>query len=117
MAYHGLGDYGQAMALLRHNVAFLQGERLHESFGMGGILSVASRSVLVRCLTELGLFAEAIALGEEAVRIAEAVNHPDMLANACRSAPVPSLRQVVRSTHPLDSRDIAPASGWRTISY
>ena len=93
LAYHGLGDYRRAIDYLRSNVAALEGEHIYESFATPGLPSVASRSVLVRCLTELGVFAEAIALGEEAVRIAETVNNPDMLASACRSTPVPYLRK------------------------
>jgi class 3 adenylate cyclase/tetratricopeptide (TPR) repeat protein len=93
MIYHGLGDYRRAVALLRSNVAFLQGALLHRSFSTPGLLSVASRSVLVRCLTELGDFTEARALGEEAVRIAMAGDNLDMLANACRSTPLPHLRK------------------------
>jgi tetratricopeptide (TPR) repeat protein len=93
LAYHGLGDYRRAIDFLRSNVASLHGEGLHGSFGTPGLLAVASRSVLVRCLTELGAFAEAIALGEEAVQIAERANDLDILANACRSAPVPYLRK------------------------
>ena len=54
---------------------------------------LTSRSALVRCLTELGAFAEAIALGEEAVQIVEAVNNRAMLVNVGRSAPVPYLRK------------------------
>ena len=92
-AYHDLADYRRAADLLRSNVALLEGERLHERFGVRGLLSVTSRDALARCLTELGVFAEAIAMGEEAVQIAETVNHPVMLATACVSAPVPYLRQ------------------------
>jgi class 3 adenylate cyclase/tetratricopeptide (TPR) repeat protein len=92
-AYHRLGDYHRATDLLRSNVASLEGERLYGSFGTAGLPSVTSRSVLAHCLMELGGFAEAIALGEEAVRIAEAVNQPGMLASACRSASGPYLRK------------------------
>jgi tetratricopeptide (TPR) repeat protein len=56
------------------------------------LISVPSRNHLARCLTDLGVFVEAIALGEESVQIAEAVNHPGMLAAACRGAAVPYLR-------------------------
>jgi tetratricopeptide (TPR) repeat protein len=92
-AYHRLGDYHRATDLLRSNVASLEGERLYGSFGTAGLFSIISRSILAYCLMELGVFAEAIALGEEAVRIAEAVNQPGMLASACHSASVLYLRK------------------------
>jgi len=37
------------------------------------------------CLAGLGAFTEGLAHGEESVRIAEAVNHPNSLVNACYS--------------------------------
>jgi tetratricopeptide (TPR) repeat protein len=39
---------------------------------------------LARCLAEVGAFAEGLARGEESLRIAEAVDHPHSLINACR---------------------------------
>ena len=54
----------------------LAGDLIRESFGLVGYPSVNSRSWLVRCLAELGAFSEGVAYGEEAVRIAEAVDHP-----------------------------------------
>jgi tetratricopeptide (TPR) repeat protein len=92
-AYHGLGDYRQAIDLLRSNAAALEGERIHGSFGTAGLPSVTSRTVLALCLTELGVFGEALVLGEEAVRIAAAVNQPGMLVAACRGATGPYLRK------------------------
>ena len=38
---------------------------------------------LARCLAELGAFTEGLAHGEEGLRIAEAVNHPNSLIEAC----------------------------------
>ena len=43
-----------------------------------------SRDVLARCLAELGAFAEGLSCSEEGFRIAEAVDHPASLINACR---------------------------------
>ncbi|MFQ5830980.1 MAG: adenylate/guanylate cyclase domain-containing protein [Candidatus Methylomirabilia bacterium] len=71
-AYHALGDYRRAVEVLRENVEALQGDLIHERFGMPGLASVTSRCVLVWCLAELGEFAEAIARGDEGSRIAEA---------------------------------------------
>ncbi len=82
LAYHSLGDYRRALECFGRNVASLQGELLLERFGMPALPSVISRCRLVKCFAELGEFAEAIPLGEEAIRIAEAVNHPFSLLAA-----------------------------------
>jgi tetratricopeptide (TPR) repeat protein len=58
-------------------VASLKGELIHERFGMTGLPAVMSRTWLVSCLADLGAFNEGTARGAEAVRLAEAVNHPD----------------------------------------
>ena len=74
--YHILGDHHRAMGLLRSNVELLEGDLIRERFGMIGLPAVLSRAWLVRCLAELGAFPEGLVHGEEAVRIAEAVDHP-----------------------------------------
>ena len=75
-AYHVAGDYRQAIAVLGHNVDTLQGDLLGRRFGLVGLASVLSRAWLVWCLAEIGEFEEAVPRGEEAVRIAETVDHP-----------------------------------------
>jgi tetratricopeptide (TPR) repeat protein len=54
---------------------------------------VISRAWLAVCHAELGTFAEGRALGEEGLRIAEAVAHPGSLVMASWGAGLPSLRQ------------------------
>ena len=75
-AYFSLGKYRQAMEFLDKNVAALEGKRLYEHFGRLALPSVISRLFLVSCLCEIGAFPEGSAHGEEAARIAEAVEHP-----------------------------------------
>ena len=82
--YHGLGDYPQAIDLLRQNVVSLEGTLLREHFGLPGLPSVMSRGLLARCLAEVGAFAKGLTHGEEGLRIAEAVDHPNSLIEACR---------------------------------
>jgi tetratricopeptide (TPR) repeat protein len=82
VAYHTLGDHCQALGFLRGNVESLAGDLLRERFGLAGPPAVLSRAWLVRCLAELGAFPEGIAHGEDAVRIAEAVDHPNSLVHA-----------------------------------
>ncbi len=57
-----------------------------------GLPAVNSRAWLARCLAELGAFPEGIAHGEEAVRIAEAVDHPNSLIHAYLGVGFLSLR-------------------------
>ncbi len=76
-AYHALGDYRRGLDFMRKNVESLEGDRIRARFsriGFAGLPSVFSRACLVRCFAELGEFADGIACGEEAVRIAEAVD-------------------------------------------
>jgi len=81
--YWGLGDYPQAIDLLRQNLVSLEGALLQERFGLSGLPSVMSRDLLARCLAELGAFTEGLGHGEEGLRIAETVDHPNSLIQAC----------------------------------
>jgi tetratricopeptide (TPR) repeat protein len=60
---------------------------------MAGLPAVQSRAWLARCLAESGAFPEGIAHAEEAVRIAEAVDHPNSLVHAYLGVGLLSLRQ------------------------
>jgi tetratricopeptide (TPR) repeat protein len=81
LAYHLLGHYQQAVEILGRNVAALEGELVHERFGLPYLPSVFSRTWLVWCFAELGAFDEGRAIGQEAIRIAEASEQPwDLLA-------------------------------------
>jgi class 3 adenylate cyclase/tetratricopeptide (TPR) repeat protein len=76
LLYHAIGEYRQAMEFLEWNIAHLEGELQRERFGLFGLPAVFSRSFLVWCLAELGEFNEGALVGEESVRIAEAVDQP-----------------------------------------
>jgi len=92
LAYQFLGDVRRAMEFLRKNVESLAGDLLHERFGLTALPAVVSRARLARCLAELGAFLEGIAHAEEAIRIAEAVDHPTSLIHACLGGGSLSLR-------------------------
>jgi tetratricopeptide (TPR) repeat protein len=92
-AYHALGDHRRALGFLRRNVESLAGDLLRERFGLAALPAVLSRAWLVRCLAELGAFPEASAHAEEAVRIAEAVDHPHSLIHAYLGVGFLALRQ------------------------
>jgi tetratricopeptide (TPR) repeat protein len=74
--YFDLGNYHQAVELYRKNVTLLTGDLSRERFGMTALPSVSSRVELSEALAELGEFAAGITCGEEAIRIAEVVDHP-----------------------------------------
>jgi tetratricopeptide (TPR) repeat protein len=73
--YFSLGDYRRAIDVFRQAIPSYEGELRHERFGGMMIASVRDRLWLLQCYTELGAFAEGIAYGEEAARIAEAAGH------------------------------------------
>ena len=75
-AYHAQGDYRRAIDCLGQTVAFFEGARRRERFGQVILPAVLSRAYLAWCHAELGTFAEGRALGEEGLRIAEAVASP-----------------------------------------
>jgi tetratricopeptide (TPR) repeat protein len=93
VAYYVLGDYRRAIRLLRSNVESLVGDLSRERFGLAGLPAVLSRAWLVRCLAELGAFPEGSAQAEEALRIAEAVDHPTSLIYAYLGVGFLSLRK------------------------
>jgi class 3 adenylate cyclase/tetratricopeptide (TPR) repeat protein len=66
-----LGDYRQALALLRRTLALLPPSATGESFGLRGIAAVLTRSHLAWTLAELGQFEEATRVAEEGVRLAD----------------------------------------------
>ena len=92
-AYVARTDYRRATEVLSKTITFLDGELLHERFTEGTVPSVLARINLVRGLVELGRFHEAIDRGEEAIRIAEEVDHPVSLSMAHFACGLTHLRQ------------------------
>ncbi len=81
-AYHALGDYRRAIEAFTNTLDALERNPLPELLGHAGLLSVMSRSYPVWSLAEVGRFGDALVLGDEALRIAEAADHPLSLATA-----------------------------------
>jgi class 3 adenylate cyclase/tetratricopeptide (TPR) repeat protein len=96
--YHALGDYRQAIDVLQRNVAALTGALRREHLGLPGLAAVLSRTWLVRCLTEVGAFAEGRVLVDEAIQMAETADHPFSRVEAYSSRGRLSLRQGDSST-------------------
>jgi tetratricopeptide (TPR) repeat protein len=82
-AHHSLGEYSRAMEVLRKNIELTGGDLLHDRSYMVGLPSVLSRAWLAMCLAERGEFGEGLAIGEEALQIAEAGDPAYSLVVAC----------------------------------
>jgi len=93
MTYYDVGDYPRAIASLERNVVLLQSDLLAERFGTNGSVAASSRAWLSYCLVELGVFTEGLALAEEGLRLAETVNYPFTMTEACYGVGVVYLRQ------------------------
>src|SRR5262245_35217507 len=91
--YYDAGDYPRAVESLERNVATLQGDLLSERFGYNGSVAASSRAWLSYCHAERGVFTEGLATAEEGLRIAETVNNPFSLIEACYWASMVYLRQ------------------------
>jgi tetratricopeptide (TPR) repeat protein len=93
LAYHTRGDYRRAMDYFGWNATHLKGDHARERFGMFVLPSAFSLSFIAWSLAELGDFAEGAAVGEEALRIAEAAEHPFSVGYAHLGLGVLFLRQ------------------------
>jgi len=74
--YFFRGEYERVIDLVRANLAALPPEARYERFGGGQPVSVNDRYWLVGSLASLGRFAEASEAAEEAIAIADSINHP-----------------------------------------
>jgi tetratricopeptide (TPR) repeat protein len=92
-AYQAQGGYRRAIDCFRQTLASLDGARRRERFGRLILPAVESCAELALCHPELGTFAEGRTVGEEALRIAEAVAHPGSLICAACGNGLPALRQ------------------------
>jgi tetratricopeptide (TPR) repeat protein len=90
--YFFAGDYPRAMESLERNVRTPRGDLLHERVGSMNTVAASSRSWLSRCHAELGAFPEGLALAEDALRMAETMNNPLRLIEACQAVSIVYLR-------------------------
>ena len=116
--YYDAGDYARAVESLERNVATLQGELLYERFGLNGSVAVDSRAWLSYCHAERGAFTEGLAMAAEGLRIAETVNDPFSLINACYGVSVVSLRQGdVQRAIPMLERGMSLCQDWHLLLF
>ena len=70
------GDYHGTEASCRKVMELLHGDRIRDRFGVAVFPAVHARAFLARSLTHRGVFDEGAPLGQEAIRIAEALDDP-----------------------------------------
>jgi tetratricopeptide (TPR) repeat protein len=111
------GDYRGTERLCRRLINALPGDLSYKRFGLVAYPAVVARTFLARALAELGAFDEGRDHGEEAVRLAEALDHPFSLIWACLNlGRLEGLRgEFNRATMPLE-RAVALSQEWN-IAY
>jgi len=75
--HHALGDYARAISLLERSVALLERPGAGQGKISYGLPSILARMILTWSLAERGAFGEAVACGEEALRLAAAADHAE----------------------------------------
>jgi class 3 adenylate cyclase/tetratricopeptide (TPR) repeat protein len=73
------GDYPRAIDCLHRTIDSFHGAQCYERFGQATLPAVQARAFFAACAAELGQFAPGRSLGEEGLRMAEAVAHPSSL--------------------------------------
>jgi class 3 adenylate cyclase/tetratricopeptide (TPR) repeat protein len=81
-AYHAVGDFRQALNVARQTIALLTGERRAAHYGLIVLPAMTARGYVAWCLAEQGDFPEGSRVGEDAVQLAEAAEHPLSMAAA-----------------------------------
>jgi class 3 adenylate cyclase/tetratricopeptide (TPR) repeat protein len=107
------GDYGRTAHVCRSLMQSLQGEQTRERFGLAVFPAVYARAYLARALAERGVFDEGDAHGHEAIRIAEALDHPFSIIWACLGlAYLNSVRGELSHAARLLERAVAQCRDW-----
>ena len=83
------GSLADAVELFQQVVTTLAGARAAERFGEPGPPALFARAFLGWSLAELGRFDEAIAVGEESLRMAQAIDQPFTLMHGYFGAGIP----------------------------
>jgi class 3 adenylate cyclase/tetratricopeptide (TPR) repeat protein len=108
VAYYAAGDYRQALDVFQRTIAALTEELLAERFGLPIFPSLLGRGYGALCLAEQGRFAEGAGIGEEAVRLAEAVAQPNSMIIVLYSVGLCYRRQgVLQKAIPMLERGLA----------
>jgi len=111
------GDYRETEHLCRTLIDALPGDLSHKRLGLVAYPAVVARTFLARALAELGLFDEGRSHGQEAIRLAEALDHPFSLIWASLNlGRLEGLQgEFIRAIMPLE-RAVALSQEW-AIAY
>jgi class 3 adenylate cyclase/tetratricopeptide (TPR) repeat protein len=93
VAYHAEGDHRRAITYFRQAIASLDETQGYERLGEVFPPAVVSRAWLTACHAELGTFREGRTVGEEGLRIAEAITHAPSMMFASWELGLLALRQ------------------------
>jgi tetratricopeptide (TPR) repeat protein len=112
-----LGDYRGTERLCRTLINDLSGDLSRNHFGLVAYPAVVAHTFLARALAELGMFGEGHDHGQEAVRLAESLDHPFSLIWACLNlGHLESLRgEFSQAIMPVE-RAVALSNDWH-IAY
>ena len=96
----------------------LPGDRTRERFGLVAFPAVVSRAFLARALAERGSVRRGSSHGHEAIRIAEALDHPFSLIWACLGlAYLYSVRGELSQAARLLERAVAQCREWNSRTW
>jgi tetratricopeptide (TPR) repeat protein len=117
-ASHFSGDYRGTEHVCRTLMQSLHGQPTRERFGLVVSPSVMSRALLTRALAERGVFDEGDAHGQEAIRIAEALDHPFSVVVGCLElAYLKSVRGELSQATRLLERAVAQCREWNITTH
>jgi class 3 adenylate cyclase/tetratricopeptide (TPR) repeat protein len=112
------GDYRAAEHVCRSLMQSLHDQRTRKGFGLATFPAVYSRAVLARVLAERGVFDEGDAHGQEAIRIAEALDQPFSVVMGCLElAYLKSVRGELTEAAGLVERAVAQCREWHITSH
>jgi tetratricopeptide (TPR) repeat protein len=112
------GDYRATQALCRSMIRSLPDDRSRERFGLVIPPALMARTALVHALAERGMFDEGDEHGTEAVRVAEALEHPLSILWGCiELAFLRAMRGELSQAVPLLERALEQSREWNITSH
>jgi class 3 adenylate cyclase/tetratricopeptide (TPR) repeat protein len=112
------GNYRATERVCRNVMQSLHDQRTREGFGLATFPAVFFRAVLARVLAQRGVFDEGNAHGQEAIRIAEALDQPFSVVVGCLDlAYLKSVRGELSEAAGLLERAVAQCREWNITSH
>jgi tetratricopeptide (TPR) repeat protein len=112
------GDYRRTERLCRELMQSLQGQGTDQLFGLVVSPAVMSRAFLARSFAERGIFDRGDSHGQEAIRMAEGLDHPFSVIVGCLDlAYLKSVRGELSQAIPLLERAVAQCREWNITSH